>query len=93
MPRKENNPKENNRRENNRKGLGNVECQGKEKFHSQPLCTQPDIPLWPLPNNFYTHLSPTLSATPIKYEGYLAMHLASPTLDTQTLPQGLDEDQ
>ena len=35
--RKENNRKENNRKENNRKGLGNVECQAKEKFHPQPL--------------------------------------------------------
>ena len=59
-----------------------------------PLWPQPDIPLWPSPKNDHTHLSPTLSATPIKYEGYLGTHLASPpTLDTQTLPQGLDENQ
>jgi hypothetical protein len=69
-----------------------------------PLCPLPDIdntPLWPQldislspsPNNYYTHLSPTLSATPIKYEGYLGTHLVPPTLDTQTLPQGLDENQ
>jgi hypothetical protein len=39
-------------------------------------------------------MSPTLSATPIKYEGYLGTHLAPPpTLDTQTLSQGLDENQ
>ena len=57
------------------------------------LCPEPDIPLWPLPNNFYTHLSPSLSATPIKNEGYLGIHLAPPTLYTQTLSQELDEDQ
>jgi hypothetical protein len=58
-----------------------------------PFCPQPDLPLWPSPNNFHTHLSPTLSATSIKYEGYLGRDLVPPTLDTQTLPQGLDENQ
>ena len=58
-----------------------------------PVWLQPDIPLSPSPNNYYTHLSPTLSATPVKYEGYLGTHLVPTTLDIQTLPQGLDENQ
>lgn len=58
-----------------------------------PLWLQPDIPLSPSPNNYYTHLPPTLLATPIKYEGFWGTHLVPPTLDTKTLPQELDEDQ
>jgi hypothetical protein len=58
-----------------------------------PFWPQSDIPLSPSPNNYDTPLLPTLSATPIKYEGFWGTHLVPPTLDTQTLPQVLDEDQ
>ena len=52
-----------------------------------PLWLQPDIPLSPSPNNYYTHLLPTLSATPIKYEGYLGTHLVPPHLTLRHFPR------
>jgi hypothetical protein len=65
-------------------------------FTETPLCPSSDIDetlFRPLPDNSYTHPPPILPATPIKYEGYRGRYLAPPTLDTQTLPQRLDEGQ